>query len=155
MRIAFRHRRRDSIPNQRLPPRLGFSTVSYGHPKAQYLSKTGGLKSYADRILRFSQWQASTLGQLPRSVSHSAMVQRPSSRPPLQAFRRPISTFKLFTQGVKTAPVAFGSMGRTAVTTRDICFSRSQRKEVLHATGKAGKLGQRRPVYTDASKVRC
>lgn len=154
MRIAFRHRRRESLPNHRLPPRLGFSTVSSGHPKAQSISKTGGLKSYEKRLL-LSPWSAAFSRPLQRAVIRSPMVQRPTLRPQLQAFRRPISTFKLFSSGVKTAPVASGSMGRTAVTTRDICFSRAQRKEVLHATGKAGKLGQRRPVYTDASKVRC
>lgn len=36
-----------------------------------------------------------------------------------------------------------------------ICASRAQRAEVMHATGQAGKRGQKRPNWTSKSKVRC
>lgn len=36
-----------------------------------------------------------------------------------------------------------------------ICVRRSMRTEVLHATGKAGKGGQRKPRYNAHSNIRC
>jgi len=36
-----------------------------------------------------------------------------------------------------------------------ICVNRQSRAEVMHATGRAGKVGQKTPVWTKKSKVRC
>lgn len=36
-----------------------------------------------------------------------------------------------------------------------VCVSRSTRREVLHATGQAGKAGQKPPVYNRLSKIHC
>lgn len=36
-----------------------------------------------------------------------------------------------------------------------VCVRRKIRKEVLHATGFAGKRGQRKPRYNEASEVNC
>lgn len=36
-----------------------------------------------------------------------------------------------------------------------VCARRHQRAEVLHATGKTGKRGQKSPVWTSKSKINC
>lgn len=38
---------------------------------------------------------------------------------------------------------------------KSICEKRSERSEVMHAIGKAGKGGQKSPRFTSKSKVRC
>lgn len=38
---------------------------------------------------------------------------------------------------------------------KSVCASRSERKEVMHATGKAGRVGQKSPVWTLLSRRRC
>lgn len=37
----------------------------------------------------------------------------------------------------------------------DTCVARSQRTEVIHATGRAGKRGQKSPLWTEKSKIKC
>lgn len=37
----------------------------------------------------------------------------------------------------------------------DICTSRAIRSEVIHATGNSGRRGQKRPRWTEKSKVKC
>lgn len=39
--------------------------------------------------------------------------------------------------------------------TMNLCVGRAQRKEVIHATGNAGRRGQKTPKWTAKSKVRC
>jgi len=36
-----------------------------------------------------------------------------------------------------------------------ICVDRSTRNEIIHATGNAGKRGQKSPIWKKSSKVRC
>ncbi len=36
-----------------------------------------------------------------------------------------------------------------------ICLERAQRREVIHATRKSGKTGQKKPTYTAKSKIIC
>lgn len=42
-----------------------------------------------------------------------------------------------------------------SVVKEKICVDRSTRKEIMHATGNAGKRGQKSPVWKKSSKVRC
>lgn len=37
----------------------------------------------------------------------------------------------------------------------ETCVARSQRTEVIHATGRAGKRGQKSPLWTEKSKIKC
>lgn len=41
------------------------------------------------------------------------------------------------------------------VKNESVCSRRSERREVIFATGKGGQKGQRPPVWTQNSKVRC
>lgn len=41
------------------------------------------------------------------------------------------------------------------VRARSTCESRQTRKEIIHATGKAGRVGQRKPRFTLQSKISC
>lgn len=50
------------------------------------------------------------------------------------------------------ATVAYRTQEKTSNT---VCEARAQRKEVMHATGNAGKRGQNVPVFTANSKIRC
>lgn len=43
----------------------------------------------------------------------------------------------------------------TVAQRASVCVGRSQRKEVMFATNKAGRVGQKSPVWTKKSKVRC
>lgn len=45
---------------------------------------------------------------------------------------------------------------RTSIPTRTmVCVLRQQRREVLHATNKTGKSGQKSPIYNRLSKIHC
>ncbi len=37
----------------------------------------------------------------------------------------------------------------------DVCSQRKARTEIMHATNKAGKSGQKKPHYTEMSKIKC
>lgn len=47
------------------------------------------------------------------------------------------------------------STAATAAAPLDICTSRAIRAEVIHATGNAGRKGQKRPRWTEKSKIKC
>lgn len=53
------------------------------------------------------------------------------------------AAFKLASRPLQAAPSA------------GVCVQRQSRKEVIHALGHAGKAGQKSPVWTKKSKVRC
>ena len=38
---------------------------------------------------------------------------------------------------------------------RTVCKGRQVRKQIMHATGKAGKAGQKPPKWTDLSTIKC
>lgn len=48
-----------------------------------------------------------------------------------------------------------GVIGGVVPNAHLVCLGRSARREVLHALGKAGKRGQKRPRFTAKSKVKC
>lgn len=56
------------------------------------------------------------------------------------------------TYGVQSPAVA---EDRKVMRQMDLCLARAKREEVMHAIGKAGKVGQKRPNWTKKSKVRC
>lgn len=53
----------------------------------------------------------------------------------------------------KVKPLRYPTISTTPEKT--ICESRSERKQVMFATGSAGRKGQRTPMWTQKSKVRC
>lgn len=55
----------------------------------------------------------------------------------------------------KTYGVATPRLTQQETKVLDVCESRRERTQVLHALNKSGKVGQRRPIWTKKSKVRC
>lgn len=75
-----------------------------------------------------------------RLVAHSRSTQKnPDRFASVRAF--PASTF---------STVAFAAPSRVL-----ICVRRQIRREVMHAMGHAGKVGQRRPRYSEYSSISC
>lgn len=76
---------------------------------------------------------------------------------PDRAFRAPRridgsrASFKLITR----ANSPFGSEGFVEPQSVNICVRRQRRKEVMFATRRAGKVGQRRPRRTPFSSISC
>lgn len=61
------------------------------------------------------------------------------------------------TYGVR-APIQQKNVKAVATADRvtlPVCASRAIREEVMHAIGKSGKRGQKSPIWTKKSKVRC
>lgn len=111
------------------------------------------LTSYIDQMIspvfdpEISSYSAPPIGVLPGPL--------PASTPhiPQQKIWGPGRTPSIISRKVGRTD------GSTATATAhapvDICTSRSIREEVIHATGKSGRRGQKRPRWTDKSKVRC
>lgn len=51
--------------------------------------------------------------------------------------------------------VAAVGAAATQIGSKSICVQRSERKQVMFATNKAGRRGQRSPIWTKLSRVRC
>lgn len=51
--------------------------------------------------------------------------------------------------------VSLSGLSFSVPSSVSVCVSRGTRKEVLHATGKAGKIGQRKPRRTPNSSISC
>lgn len=45
--------------------------------------------------------------------------------------------------------------GKSVTGLTNLCLERAQRSEVLHATKKTGRSGQKSPRWTDKSKIKC
>jgi len=99
-----------------------------------------GLSSYSYDY--FPEWKGHREAQ-----SHLAKnVNRPQQR---SMFPR---TFK----GPQALPrTVTPTKEQTRALKPDVCVSRGVREEVMHALGHAGKGGQKSPVWTQKSKVRC
>lgn len=120
-----RTRRREA--NRRLPPSFNFRSEPL---KQLTLPKKAAWSPPIGRNPFQSNW---------KRVEHAPNVN--NTRPP-------VSTFK----AAVIAPLT--SVSALPERTR-MCVQRAQRTEVLHAIGKAGKTGQKRPVWTQKSKIRC
>lgn len=70
------------------------------------------------------------------------------------ASREPSVLSQNWHKGLLTAGIAVGGSVRT-VPKFVVCARRAVRREVMHATGKAGIAGQRKPMFTKDSMVRC
>lgn len=54
-----------------------------------------------------------------------------------------------------TSSVLPVKLSKSEMKSIGICSSRHERKEVMFASGNAGKRGQKKPVWTSKSKVKC
>lgn len=148
MGFIARHRRRDSLPNRRLPLSLAANPSISTRRLAQIKSQ---MRPYG-----LSQSTASPFSQIHGLPNRRPMVQILKAWSKDQRFRRPIPTSRLFTQGVKTGFTTSAIRGISKLSSRQlICIRRAQRKEVLNAKGLTGKVGQKRPVFNESSKVVC
>lgn len=110
-----------------------------------------GLRAIEDRR-RFHH--PSSLLRRPRSSF------RPYRRPhPLTLSTRPsrllVNDALPYSQALFTAPASRPRLAFQAPKRVLVCIRRQQRKEVLHALGKAGRSGQRRPRRSELSEISC
>lgn len=124
-RRGKRRRRRDAVARRSLP-------TSFTSPSRSF---------DLDVIINFPSWTPVELDGRNPIGGHRQVHPENVNRGKSQAkFNEP----GLHT-GVISAPVV----------PKSICDSRREREEVIHATGKAGRRGQRRPLWTKQSRVRC
>jgi hypothetical protein len=123
--------RRDPGANLRLP---------------QLLDNGWSLGSTVSRSPSSNQKQTDWLGM--PSLSYQAprprtFTVRPLSGNPTRQASRPWSGY--------TSQHSIGSPNEP----KTICTRREERREIIHATGNAGKVGQNKPKFTLTSTVRC
>lgn len=109
-----------------------------------------------------------------RTVRPSGVTSRRSVRAPVTPVGRSLSPWVFSTATVSKRPtrrinvnthrvnkisrLRFAQVKPVSVkvfSEKSICQRRAERAEVIHATGKAGKGGQKSPRFTRNSKVRC
>lgn len=128
-----RRRRRDEISNLRLP------TTDFGLRAA-----VTDLK-YVDGLARAFKTDVETLVEA-RFFEPSVEVREPGPQPNVNKPQQPYRAPSLYTN------VQRGGRDRNLKT---VCEERSERREVMFATNKAGRSGQKTPRFTAKSKVRC
>lgn len=84
-----------------------------------------------------------------RSRARLVVAPRPRAKPSVAKRSDAPRRHSAFFSGVP-ARIAFKAPERVLV-----CIRRQRRKEVLHAKGKAGKVGQRKPRRSAASSISC
>lgn len=131
-------RRRDNTPiaNPRLPP---------SWPSSPRVTSPIDARQELQR-LRFRELMGQTED---RRRWHPEGPRRPAA-----SFSKPRHRLKALApkRPVLGVPNAIGFANPTNVL---VCVRRKIRKEVMHALGKAGRGGQRRPKFNFFSKVRC
>lgn len=131
--------------NRRLPP----STATSSH---RIRSTAGGLRLFEDR----RQWHPEGRNAPARSFSRSRhrlqAVDRNQPAPRQKVPQKNLDRFahlRSFPSQTR-ALIAFQEPSKVLV-----CVRRKQRQEVLHAKGKAGKRGQKKPRYGPYSAISC
>lgn len=99
-----------------------------------------------DAPITDNEWNdVDVLKEIPKP-RHLTLIQ-PNTNKPQAPYRGP----RLYSNLVKTAAVS--AVAATAPKT--VCEQRQTRREVMFATNKAGKVGQKKPRFTLNSKIRC
>lgn len=146
--VSKKRRRRSSASNRRLPTA---SVTSFNPPR--FLNNRSAVISGAELSRLFGRTQLlEPLGySRVYKAQDRAFVRRPAKR--VQEVTNHTDLVKNVFQGGSLVRVH--EEGPLTKTPPEICAARAQRSEVLHATGQAGRKGQRKPRFTAASKLRC
>lgn len=135
-------RRRDSFSNRRLPTSSSSYSPYRFNPVAQ-------------------DYYGESLDVRPTVRTSSIRAEAPARRQqyPVSPFRT-YSAFQHKLIKIEDPLLRIASSSRPGLkdgvfNKRDVCVQRAQRAEVMHATGKAGRGGQKTPVWTDRSSIKC
>lgn len=132
--MARNNRRRNRISNRRLPT----IDATY-HPRSYTLSdlhRALGLSSYYDRSELYAQTYPVRHEPAKRRLAKIVTQQQKPNFP-------------------KTYGVATPKLTKQELKVLDVCESRREREQVLHANNKTGKSGQKSPIWTRKSKIKC
>lgn len=130
--MARRQRRRDAVTNRRLPTRRSSTraTSDYGYDERRNRYETTEFQS---RLLPYRQKSPSRLFE---NVNN----------------RKSVPTNRAYLPKLRVGQVVSQNLPQRQ---KSLCEQRQTRVEVIHATGNAGRRGQRSPIWTRKSKVRC
>lgn len=136
-----------TAPNRRL--RSVHSSSSYSPSAVPY----GGYRQLRQRLLTPSPYLSPSQRPTVRFFygTPSITPSQPSPRRPRPGASNPFLT-RL--RGQAAAPVS-ETPRRDEERATMVCVDRQQRREVLHALSKAGKSGQKPPVFNWKSKIHC
>lgn len=134
--------RRRVYTKRSLPPARGYNT-SRSRPSA---------KRWSSPLLTDP---LSTVGLPPARRRRLRATRKLSYIKPISFVSRPRSLAGLRKLTSPTAISLFNEEPRKLPKRLAVCIGRKVRKEVLHAFGFAGKLGQRKPRFNSESKIKC
>lgn len=110
---------------------------------------------YKEQVRLGRDWEAEDSRQSRRTVSSNTGAARnlqPNLNKNPQAYRAP----KLYiASSPAQAPQKVPKIAKQSRLANTICEVRKDRKEVMFATNKAGKRGQKKPVWRPESKIIC
>lgn len=111
------------------------------------------IDTHRDPMVRFAarRQRIRTLRAMPGvdAVSSAKKAHRMERTRALKLYRPTVTD----TRPTRAKLAAAGAV--TVAQRASVCVGRSQRKEIMFATNKAGRVGQKSPVWTKKSKVRC
>jgi hypothetical protein len=123
-------------------------------PRLRFDSKLDQLKNYRDkrrdRIVR-ENWKAWT-DKIARDTVRRTMGLKQYK--PYDRRKKIKSAVKALQHRQMFADTTTGNRA-PAVGKEKVCENRHVRREVMHALGKSGKGGQKKPVWTEKSKIKC
>lgn len=129
-----------SAANQRLPPSSDLiprkSTTDYLSAVRKQLSRPWSSETTKDRTHNYAH------RDLPRKQPTRTSVQSKTNKP-------------IFNYLPKLQNPSWVLSMAEPVRRPMVCETRQMRKEVLHAQNKTGKVGQKKPVFTELSKIKC
>lgn len=139
--------RRSRRSNRRLP-------VNYVPPRRQVIDLARE-RRYIQELLKYEAYQAHRNDEAWQQIRDYSRPRRQNVR--LAKLISPATDTRLNRRGRKRAAASTlaAAVAGNAALRGAVCVQRSQRKEVMFATRKAGRVGQKKPRFTWKSKVRC
>lgn len=125
-------RRTVSRSNRRLPSKKYYQTDIF-----EFLPSSSPITQQTNYTQKKRASYVRKTRNIPSTLHSNSYIASPLNNSIIQSiFNAPTVVFKQLKQ-VKT------------------CINRSIRKEIMHASGKAGKRGQKKPRFNDSSNIKC